>query len=81
MPLISGARLGPYEILMPIARGGMGEVYKARDTRLGRVVALKIIREPDPEARHRFQREARAISALNHSLICRLFDIGQQDGR
>jgi len=80
MPLASGTRLGPYEILMPIARGGMGEVYKARDTRLGRVVALKIIREPDPEARQRFQREARAISALNHSLICRLFDVGQQDG-
>ena len=59
MTLASGARLGPYEILMPIAHGGMGEVYKARDTRLDRIVAVKIIREPDSETRQRFQREAR----------------------
>jgi serine/threonine protein kinase len=80
MLLSSGTLLGPYEVLSPIGHGGMGEVYKGRDTRLGRIVALKIIREPDAEARQRFQREARAISALNHSLICSLFDVGQQDG-
>ena len=57
MPLIAGTRLGPYEILTAIGAGGMGEVYKARDTRLDRTVALKIIKNPDPEARRRFQRE------------------------
>jgi predicted Ser/Thr protein kinase len=73
MPLASGTRLGPYEILAPIGAGGMGEVYKARDTRLDRVVALKISKQ---EFSQRFEREARAIAALNHSHICQLYDVG-----
>ena len=83
MPLSSGARLGPYEILSAIGAGGMGEVYKARDTRLDRVVALKVLPAgfaADPERRHRFELEARAVSALNHPHICVLFDVGSQDG-
>src|SRR6202045_3419164 len=68
-----GARLGPYEILAPIGAGGMGEVYKARDTRLDRTVAIKICAEQFSE---RFEREARAISALNHPNICTLYDVG-----
>jgi serine/threonine protein kinase len=73
MPLASGARLGPYEILNPIGAGGMGEVYKARDTRLDRIVAIKQSKEAFSE---RFEREARAIAALNHSNICQLYDVG-----
>src|SRR6267142_44025 len=73
MPLPTGARLGPYEILAPIGAGGMGEVYKARDTRLDRVVAVKICAEQFSE---RFEREARAIAALNHPNICTLYDVG-----
>jgi len=73
MPLSTGARLGPYEILAPIGAGGMGEVYKARDTRLGRTVAVKICAEQFSE---RFEREARAIAALNHPNICTLYDVG-----
>jgi serine/threonine protein kinase len=73
MPHPPGARLGPYEILAPIGAGGMGEVYKARDTRLDRTVAIKICAEQFSE---RFEREARAISALNHPNICTLHDIG-----
>src|SRR3974377_1479260 len=80
MALLAGDRLGPYEIVSPLGAGGMGEVYKGRDTRLGRTVALKIIRKTDAEAHQRFQREARAISSLNHPLICGLYDVGEQGG-
>src|SRR5438045_5705682 len=73
MPLSAGARLGPYEILAPIGAGGMGEVYRARDTRLDRSVAIKIAAEQFSE---RFEREARAVAALNHPNICTLFDVG-----
>jgi len=69
MVLAAGARLGPYEIVAPLGAGGMGEVYKARDTRLDRVVALKVLRRDktaDPERKRRFMQEARAASALNH---------------
>ena len=83
MSLSSGRRLGPYEILSPLGAGGMGEVYKARDTRLDRTVAIKILPEAlagDPLFRERFDREARAISQLDHPHICALYDVGQQDG-
>lgn len=76
-------RLGPYEILAPLGAGGMGEVYRARDTRLDRMVAIKVLTAPSsvrPEARLRFEREARAIAALNHPHICALHDIGSEDG-
>jgi tRNA A-37 threonylcarbamoyl transferase component Bud32 len=73
MPLTSGAALGPYEIVSLLGEGGMGEVYKARDTRLGRTVALKISKEKFSD---RFAREARAIAALNHPHICTLYDVG-----
>src|ERR1700680_2432107 len=73
MALASGDRLGNYEILALIGKGGMGEVYKARDTRLGREVAIKISAEQFSE---RFEREARAIAALNHPNICQLYDVG-----
>jgi len=79
--LAAGARLGPYEIVAPLGAGGMGEVYKARDTRLGRTVAIKVLPEQlsaDADRRRRFEREAKAISALSHSHICTLFDIGQE---
>ena len=82
MSLNAGARLGPYEILSAIGAGGMGEVYKARDTRLDRTVAIKVLPAhvaADPEVRQRFEREARAVAALNHP-ICILYDIGSQDG-
>jgi eukaryotic-like serine/threonine-protein kinase len=82
MTLATGSKLGPYEILAPIGAGGMGEVYKVRDTRLGRIVAIKVLPEHlsrNPEVRARFEREARAISQLSHSNICSLHDIGQQD--
>jgi eukaryotic-like serine/threonine-protein kinase len=84
MTLPAGRRLGAYEILSPIGAGGMGEVYTARDTRLGRVVAIKLL-SPDvadrPDRRARFETEARAISSLSHPSICTLFDVGEQDGR
>src|SRR5436190_837898 len=73
MSLSAGTRLGPYEILALIGAGGMGEVYKARDTRLDRVVAVKICAEQFSE---RFEREARAVAALNHPNICALYDVG-----
>ncbi len=73
MTLAPGTKLGPYEILEPIGAGGMGEVWKARDTRLGRVVAIKKVKEQHSE---RFKQEARSIAALNHQNICQLFDIG-----
>src|ERR1700758_1168762 len=82
MGLSSGAKLGPYEIQSPLGAGGMGEVYRARDTRLDRTVAIKILPEHlsgNPAARQRFDREARAISSLSHPNICHLYDVGQQD--
>jgi Tol biopolymer transport system component len=83
MLLTSGTKLGPYEIQSPLGSGGMGEVYRARDTRLDRTVAIKILRShlsDKPEAKQRFDREARSISSLNHPHICTLYDVGQQDG-
>jgi len=83
MSLVSGAKLGPYEILEPVGAGGMGEVYRARDTRLDRTVAIKIVSADfgaNPAALERFQREARAVSALSHPNVCTLFDIGWQEG-
>ncbi len=79
----AGSRLGPYEILDRLGAGGMGEVYKARDTRLERSVAIKVLPEhlsSNSDLRARFEREARAASALNHPNICTLHDIGQHDG-
>ena len=81
MPLDAGTPLGPYEILSPIGAGGMGEVYKARDTRLDRTVAIKVLPEhvaADPDLKQRFEREARTVAALNHPHICTLFDIGRE---
>jgi eukaryotic-like serine/threonine-protein kinase len=81
--LAAGTRLGPYEILSPLGAGGMGEVYRARDTRLGREVAVKVLPphlSHSSEARQRFEREARAISQLTHAHICTLYDVGSQDG-
>ena len=83
MTLESGKRLGPYEIVSPIGAGGMGEVYKAHDTRLDRTVAIKVLPEElsdNAELRERFEREARAISSLNHPHICTLYDVGCEDG-
>src|ERR1700736_1940949 len=73
MALAVGDKLGPYEILAPIGEGGMGEVWKARDTRLDRIVALKVSKAQFSE---RFEREARSIAALNHPHICQLYDVG-----
>src|SRR6266436_1281934 len=73
MPLSPGTHLGPYEILAPIGAGGMGEVYRARDPRLGRDVAIKVSAQQFTE---RFEREARAVAALNHPNICTLYDVG-----
>jgi len=73
MPFSAGDMLGPYEILGPIGAGGMGEVYKARDRRLDRIVAIKKLKN---EHRARFEQEARAIAALNHPHICTIFDVG-----
>jgi Tol biopolymer transport system component len=83
MPLAAGTRLGPYEITAPIGAGGMGEVYRAKDTRLDRTVAIKVLPahlSSNPDVRQRFEREARAISSLNHPNICTLHDIGNQNG-
>jgi Tol biopolymer transport system component len=83
MALTSGTRLGPYEIQSPLGAGGMGEVYRAKDTRLDRSVAVKILPSHlsgNPEAEQRFDREARAISSLNHPNICTLHDVGHQEG-
>jgi len=83
MALTAGARLGPYEIVSPVGAGGMGEVYRARDTRLDRTVAIKVLSESlaaDPIFRDRFDREARVISQLDHPHICTLYDVGEQHG-
>ena|SRR2546429_963197 len=83
MALTSGTKLGPYEILAPLGAGGMGEVYRARDTRLDRTVAIKVLAShlsSSPELKQRFEREAKSISALNHPHICSLYDVGSQDG-
>ena len=83
MALTPGMRLGPYEILAPLGAGGMGEVYRARDSRLDRDVAVKVLSPhlaATPELRARFEREARAASALNHPHICALYDIGRAPG-
>jgi eukaryotic-like serine/threonine-protein kinase len=82
MGLTAGTRLGPYEIVAGIGAGGMGEVYRARDTRLGRDVAVKILSEGftgDPDRRARFEREAKAVAALSHPNILAIFDVGTQD--
>jgi len=83
MPLAAGTKLGPYEIVSPLGAGGMGEVYRARDTRLGRDVAIKVLQESlgKGSAWERFEREARAASALSHPNICAVFDVGEADGR
>src|SRR5690349_1766749 len=83
MGLTSGARLGPYEIVSLLGAGGMGEVYRARDTRLDRTVAIKVLLpqfSANAELKQRFEREARAISSLQHSHICTLHDVGEHDG-
>jgi len=83
MALTAGTKLGPYEIQSPLGAGGMGEVYRAKDTRLDRIVAIKILAShlsSSPELKQRMEREARAISSLNHPHICQLYDIGSQDG-
>ncbi len=83
MSLPTGTLLGPYEVLSPAGAGGMGEVYRARDVRLDRTVAVKVLPQhlsTDPDLRQRFQREAKAISSLQHPNICSLYDVGQQDG-
>jgi serine/threonine protein kinase len=83
MALAPGTKLGPYEILAPLGTGGMGEVYRARDTRLERTVAIKILPAHfscDPVRKQRFEREAKSISNLNHPNICVLYDVGRQDG-
>ena len=80
MTLAAGTRLGPYEILAPLGAGGMGEVYRAKDTRLGREVAVKVLPArlaSSPEARQRLEREAKTISQLSHPHICALYDVGR----
>src|ERR1022692_4274793 len=83
MPLSSGDKLGPYEILSAIGAGGMGEVYRAKDTKLGRQVAIKVLPghlSANPSARERLRREASAAAALDHPVICKVFDIGEERG-
>ena len=83
MALGAGVRLGPYEILSPLGAGGMGEVYRAKDGRLNRTVAIKVLSDEsaaDAERRERFEREAKAISALDHPNICALYDVGEHEG-
>src|SRR3990172_4008291 len=83
MALEAGTKLGPYDILSPLGAGGMGEVYKAKDTRLDRMVAIKVLPShlsDNTAGRERLEREAKAISQLNHPHICTLFDVGNQDG-
>ena len=81
MTLSPGCRLGPYEIVAPLGAGGMGEVYKAQDTRLERMVAVKVLpphMSASPEVRQRFEREAKTISQLSHPHICALYDVGRE---
>src|SRR5690349_1846464 len=81
MSLTPGSRLGPYEIVSPLGAGGMGEVFRARDTRLGREVAIKVLPahlSASPEVRSRFEREARTASSLNHPHICVVYDVGRE---
>src|SRR5215468_7136425 len=83
MQISPGTKLGPYEVLAPLGAGGMGEVYRAKDTRLGRDVAIKILpaeMSADAVRKQRFEREAKTISQLNHPHICTLYDVGSQDG-
>ena len=83
MPIATGTKLGPYEILGAVGAGGMGEVYRARDTRLERTVAVKVLPESlknNPDLQQRLEREAKTISSLSHPNICTLYDIGQQEG-
>jgi Tol biopolymer transport system component len=83
MTLAAASRLGPYEIIAPLGAGGMGEVYKAKDTRLDRIVAIKVLPShlaDRPDLRQRFEREAKAISSLSHPNICALFDVGHESG-
>src|SRR5713226_1802356 len=80
MSVLAGTHLGPYEILAPLGAGGFGEVYKARDTRLERIIAIKILPGSDPSLRARFASESKAIAALQHPHICAVFDVGHQDG-
>src|SRR5262245_18214397 len=79
MQIAAGTRLGPYEVVAPLGSGGMGAVYRARDARLDRLVAVKVLTDAldgSPQALERFQREARATSALNHPNICTIYDVG-----
>ena len=81
MPLQPGTRLGPHEIVSQLGAGGMGEVYKATDTRLNRTVAIKVLPphlSEDAERRHRFEREAQTVAALNHPHLCTLYDVGRE---
>src|SRR6202047_4404584 len=83
MTLTAGERLGPYEVVAPLGAGGMGEVYRAKDTRLGREVAIKVLPESfarDSDRLRRFEQEAQAVAALNHPNILAIHDIGEQNG-
>jgi serine/threonine protein kinase len=83
MALTSGTKLGPYEIVSPLGAGGMGEVYRSRDTRLDRTVAIKILPESfasDADRLQRFEQEARVLSALSHPNLLAIYDVGEQDG-
>src|SRR5689334_6612918 len=83
MTLMPGARLGPYEILAPLGAGGMGEVYRARDTKLDREVAVKVLPTAlaqDPERLARFEREAKVLASLNHPNIVAIYDVGSENG-
>src|ERR1051326_4799163 len=83
MPLVAGTSFGPYEVLSPLGAGGMGEVYRARDTRLGREVAIKVLPaafSQDADRLRRFEQEARAVGMLNHPNILIIHDIGTHDG-
>ena len=83
MPMAAGRRIGPYEVVSPVGAGGMGEVYRAHDSRLRRDVALKVLpadRSSDPDRLRRVEREARAVAALNHPNILAVFDVGSEEG-
>ena len=83
MSLSPGTKLGPYQIEVPLGAGGMGEVYRARDTRLGRTVAIKVLPEPvanDADVKQRFEHEARTVAALSHPHICTLYDVVEHEG-